>query len=152
MRSFSGAAVKTCEKNGGQTDPGGRPGGGGQCGSPPAQLESGIGENSAHSHRARLMFPSSLDHLPQKKKKRNPLLFTKLLLLSRFSRVRLCATPWTAAHQAPLPLGFSSKNTGVGCHCLLRCLPKAEIKMGWIVPFDLRYKERPLGQMELKQL
>ena len=23
------------------------------------------------------------------------------LLLSRFSRVRLCATPWTAAHQAP---------------------------------------------------
>ena len=24
-------------------------------------------------------------------------------LLSRFSRVRLCATPWTAAHQAPVP-------------------------------------------------
>ena len=24
-----------------------------------------------------------------------------LLLLSRFSRVRLCATPWTAAYQAP---------------------------------------------------
>ena len=30
-----------------------------------------------------------------------------LLLLSHFSRVRLCATPQTAAHQAPLPLGFS---------------------------------------------
>ena len=30
-----------------------------------------------------------------------------LLLLSRFSRVRLCATPWTAAHQALLSLGFS---------------------------------------------
>ena len=30
-----------------------------------------------------------------------------LLLLSRFSRVRLCATPETAAHQAPLSLGFS---------------------------------------------
>ena len=29
-----------------------------------------------------------------------------LLLLSRFSRVRLCATPERAAHQAPLPLGF----------------------------------------------
>ena len=29
------------------------------------------------------------------------------LLLSRFSRVQLCATPWTAAHQAPLSLGFS---------------------------------------------
>ena len=30
-----------------------------------------------------------------------------LLLLSRVSRVRLCATPQTAAHQAPLSLGFS---------------------------------------------
>ena len=30
-----------------------------------------------------------------------------LLLLSRFSRVPLCATPETAAHQAPLSLGFS---------------------------------------------
>ena len=30
-----------------------------------------------------------------------------LLLLSRFSPVRLCATPQTAAHQAPPSLGFS---------------------------------------------
>ena len=30
-----------------------------------------------------------------------------LLLLSRFSRVQLCATTETAAHQAPLSLGFS---------------------------------------------
>ena len=30
-----------------------------------------------------------------------------LLLLSRFSYVRLYAIPWTAAHQAPLSLGFS---------------------------------------------
>ena len=30
-----------------------------------------------------------------------------LLLLSCFSRVRLCVTPQTAAHQAPLSLGFS---------------------------------------------
>ena len=30
-----------------------------------------------------------------------------LLLLSHFSRVRLCAIPQTAAHQAPLSLGFS---------------------------------------------
>ena len=28
-------------------------------------------------------------------------------LLSRFSRVQLCATPETAAHQAPPSLGFS---------------------------------------------
>ena len=30
-----------------------------------------------------------------------------LLLLSCFSRVQLCATPYMAAHQAPLSLGFS---------------------------------------------
>ena len=30
-----------------------------------------------------------------------------LLLLSHFSRVRLCATPQTAAHQAQPSLGFS---------------------------------------------
>ena len=30
-----------------------------------------------------------------------------LLLLSRFSRVQLCATPWMAAHQASPSLGFS---------------------------------------------
>ena len=29
-----------------------------------------------------------------------------LLLLSRFSHVRLCVMPETAAHQAPLSLGF----------------------------------------------
>ena len=49
------------------------------------------------------------------------------------SRVRLLATPWTAAHQAPLSMGFSrqeywsgvpspSPNTGVGCHLLLQCM------------------------------
>ena len=32
---------------------------------------------------------------------------TNLLLLSHFSRVRLCVTPQTAAHQAPSSLGFS---------------------------------------------
>ena len=31
----------------------------------------------------------------------------RILLLSHFSRVRLCATPQTAAHQAPPSLGFS---------------------------------------------
>jgi len=29
------------------------------------------------------------------------------LMLSRFSRVRLFVTPWTAAHHAPLSMGFS---------------------------------------------
>ena len=37
-----------------------------------------------------------------------------LLLLSHFSRVRLCATPETAAYQAPRSLGFSSQEHGRG--------------------------------------
>ena len=45
-----------------------------------------------------------------------------LLLLSRFSRVRLCATPQTAAHQALRPWHSPGKNTGVGCHFLLQCM------------------------------
>ena len=35
--------------------------------------------------------------------------YNESLLLSRFSRVRLCATPYTAAHQAPPSLGFSKQ-------------------------------------------
>ena len=37
-----------------------------------------------------------------------------LLLLSRFSHVRLCATPQTAAHQAPPALGFSRQEEWSG--------------------------------------
>ena len=33
--------------------------------------------------------------------------YSLLLLLSRLSRVRLCVTPQTAAHQTPLSLRFS---------------------------------------------
>ena len=36
------------------------------------------------------------------------------------SRVWLFATLWTVAHQAPLSMGFSRQNTGVGCHFLLQ--------------------------------
>ena len=50
------------------------------------------------------------------------MLLLLLLLLSRFSRVRLCATPETAAHQAPRPWDSPGKNTGVGCHFLLQCM------------------------------
>ena len=38
------------------------------------------------------------------------------------SRVRLLATPWTAAYQAPPSMNFPGKSTGVGCHCLLLTL------------------------------
>ena len=36
------------------------------------------------------------------------------------SHVRLFATPWTVAYQAPLSMGFPSKNTGVDFHSLLQ--------------------------------
>ena len=59
-----------------------------------------------------------------------------LLLLSHFSRVQLCATPQTAAHQAPPCLGLSRQGHWVaispipgalqaktlGCHFLLQCM------------------------------
>ena len=38
------------------------------------------------------------------------------------SRVRLFATPWTVAYQAPLSMDFPGKSTGVGCHYLLWCI------------------------------
>ena len=37
-----------------------------------------------------------------------------------FSHVWLFVIPWTVAHQAPLSMEFSSKNTGVGSHGLLQ--------------------------------
>ena len=53
-----------------------------------------------------------------------------LLLLSRFSRVRLCATPQLAAHQAPRPSDSPGKIIGVGCHFLLQCMKvKSEIEV-----------------------
>ena len=39
--------------------------------------------------------------------------------MKSLSRVRLLATPWTAAYQAPPSMDFPGKSTKVGCHCLL---------------------------------
>ena len=58
-----------------------------------------------------------------------------LLLLSRFSRVRLCTTPEMAANQAPRPWDSPGKNTGVGCHFLLQCMKvKSESEVGQSCP------------------
>ena len=58
-----------------------------------------------------------------------------LLLLSHFSRVRLCATPLTEAHQALPSLGFSRQETGVGCHFLLQCMKvKSEREVTQLCP------------------
>ena len=42
-----------------------------------------------------------------------------LLPLSHFSCVRLCATPWTVAHQAPPSMGFSRQEYWSGVPLLL---------------------------------
>src|SRR5574340_960313 len=44
------------------------------------------------------------------------------MLLSHFSRVRLCVIPQTAATRLPRPWDSPGKNTGVGCHFLLQCM------------------------------
>ena len=48
-----------------------------------------------------------------------------LLLLGRFSRVQLCATPEMVAHQAPPYLGFSRQEHWSGLPC-----PQAQEKPG----------------------
>ena len=45
-----------------------------------------------------------------------------------FSPFGFFATLWTVARQAPLPMGFSSKKTGVGCHALLQGIIPSQ---GW---------------------
>ena len=45
-----------------------------------------------------------------------------LLLLSHFSRVRLCATHRRQPTRLPCPGDSPGKNTGVGCHFLLQCM------------------------------
>ena len=48
------------------------------------------------------------------------LLYKRKYIYVVLSRVRLSVTPRTAAHQPPLSVEFSIKNTGAGCHFLLQ--------------------------------
>ena len=41
-------------------------------------------------------------------------------MLTCFSHVRLFATLWTVAHQAPLSMGILQARTGAGCHAFLQ--------------------------------
>ena len=62
-----------------------------------------------------------------------------LLLLSRFSLVRLCTTPETAAHQAPPSWNSPSKNTRVGRHFLLQWMKvksESEVTQSCLTPSD----------------
>ena len=54
-------------------------------------------------------------------------------MLSLFSRVRFFVTPWTAAHQAPLPMGFSRQE----CWSGLPCPPPGDLPDPGIEPTSL---------------
>ena len=54
-------------------------------------------------------------------------------MLSHFSCVQLFATPWNAAHQAPLFMGFSRQNYWSG----LPCPPPGDLPNPGIEPQDL---------------
>ena len=49
-------------------------------------------------------------------------LLALLLQLSRFSRVRLCATHRQQPTRLPSPWNSPGKNTGMDCHFLLQCM------------------------------
>ena len=58
-----------------------------------------------------------------------------LLLLSRFSRVGLCATHRRQPTRLPCPWDSPGKNTGVDCHFLLQCMKvKSESEVGQSCP------------------
>ena len=62
-----------------------------------------------------------------------------LLLLSRFSRVRLCTTPQMAAHQAPPSLGFSRQEHWSGLPCpspMHESENQSEVTLSCLTPSD----------------
>ena len=63
--------------------------------------------NAVKTLNIRSINQGKLDIVKQEIVRININMLLLLLLLSRFSRVRLCATLQMAAHQAPLSLGFS---------------------------------------------
>ena len=54
-------------------------------------------------------------------------------MLNRFSRARLCATPWTVTRQASLSMGFSRQEYWSG----LSCPPPGDLPDPGIEPMSL---------------
>ena len=75
------------------------------------EMWSGVGEGGSVREfmRERRKFVFVVNNIFLLKIRRLLLLLLLLLLLSRFTCVWLCATPETAAHQAPPSLGFSGQ-------------------------------------------
>ena len=55
-------------------------------------------------------------------------------MLSHFSHIRLCVTPWTVAHQSPLSMGFSRQQYWSG----LPCPPPGDLPDPRIEPVSLK--------------
>ena len=76
-----------------------------------------------------------------------------LLLLIRFSRVQLCATLWTAAHQAPLSTAFSRQEYWSGLPFpppgdlfdpgMESASPSSTSCVGWQILYNQRYLGSP---------
>ena len=62
---------------------------------------------------------STLTSILKRRKKKNRSILS-VCVLSRFSHFWLFVTPWTVACQAPLSMGFSRQESGVGCPALLQ--------------------------------
>ena len=72
-----------------------------------------------------------------------------VLVVQSLSHVQLFVTPWTVARQAPLPMGFPGKNTGVGCHFLLQGIfltqgSNPHLLHCQVDSFSLSHQESPL--------
>ena len=75
----------------------------------------------------------------------SPAYLMLLLLLSHFSRVRLCVTPQTAATRLPHPWDSPGENTGVGCHFLLQCMKVKSLSLVrlFATPWTAAYQAPP---------
>jgi len=67
-----------------------------------------------------LVLPITLGHLQRQESFVSECHTSRICVLSRFSHVRLCVTPWTVAIRLVYTWGFSGKKTAVGCHALLQ--------------------------------
>ena len=66
------------------------------------------------------------------------------------SCVWLFATPWSVVFQAPLSMGFPSKNTGEGCHFLLqRIFLTQGLNPCFLTPLHWQMDSSPLSHLGL---
>ena len=75
------------------------------------------------------------------------------VLVTQYSHVQLFVTPWNIAHQAPVSMKFSSKNTGVGSHFLPQEISPTEVSNPGLlrcrqILYHLSYQGSPLSLRE----